>query len=284
MTEEVESPDRPAGIEYHGIAGASADCEAAMLRLLTSGGNLARALILTSGRDHAFLLFNDVGDPIAIKSGFASGYGGAGPTALSRVVEFLNGHGVEIDEVEIPEDLLERLDDSALTLADVDAIERGKRVRPGRWSNDYIREHERDTGHDRTLWQTLPSVMPYAILDPRLVELALDFETDADGRLNRGYRRLEDIVRERTGLKHHGAKLFSAAFQGETPLLAWDVPDPAEAAGRALLFAGIYMAYRNPRAHREMTRGQQLAEFLLLNQLFRLEADAIANPAAAPSP
>jgi hypothetical protein len=203
MTKDIESPDRPAGIQFHGIAGASADCEAAVLRLITSDGNLARALILTSGRDHAFLLFNEVGDPIAVKSGFASGYGGAGPTALSRVLEFLNGHGVEIDEVEITEDLLERLDDSALTLADVDAIEQGERVRPGRWGNDYIRAHERDTGHDRTLWQTLPPVMPYALLDPRLVELALDFETDADGRLNRGYRRLEDIVRERTGLKHH---------------------------------------------------------------------------------
>jgi len=283
MTDETESPDRLAGIEYHGVAGASADCEAAVLRLLTLGANLARALILTSGRDHAFLLFNDVGDPIAIKSGFASGYGGAGPTAFSRVVEFLNGHGVEIDEVEVTEDLLERLDDSALTLTDVDGIEQGKRVRPGRWGNDYIRAHERDTGHDRTLWQTLPTVMPYALLDPRLVELALDFEIDADARLNLGYRRLEDIVRERTGLKLHGAKLFSATFQGETPPLAWDVPDPAEATGRALLFAGVYMAYRNPRAHREMTRGQHLAEFLLLNQLFKLEADAIANPAATPA-
>jgi len=283
MTEEAESPDRPAGIEYHGIAGASDDCEGAVLRLLTSGGNLARALILTSGRDHAFLLFNTVGDSIAIKSGFASGYGGAGPTALSRVVEFLNGHGVEIDEVEITEGVLERLDDSALTLADVDAIEQGKRVRPGRWGNDYIRAHERDTGHDKTLWRTLPSVMPYALLDPRLVELALDFDTDPDGRLNRGYRRLEDLVRERTGLKHHGAKLFSAAFEGDTPPLVWDVPDASEATGRALLFKGVYMAYRNPRAHRELTQGQHLAEFLLLNQLFKLEADAVANPLATPA-
>ncbi len=283
MAEDANSPDRPAGIEYHGIAGASDAGEAAVLRLLASGGNLDRALILTSGRNHAFLLFNGVGDAIAIKSGFASGFGGAGPTALSRVVAFLNGHGVAIDEVDITDDLLERLDDSALTLADVEAIEHGKRLRPGRWGNDYIREHERDTGHDRTLWQTFPSVMPYALLDPRLVELALDFEADADGRLNLGYRRLEDIVRERTGLKLHGAKLFSAAFQGEMPPLVWDVPDPADATGRALLFAGVYMAYRNPRAHREMTRGQHLAEFLLLNQLFRLEADATANPAAAPA-
>lgn len=283
MTEEAESPDRPAGIEYHGIAGASDDCEGAVLRLLTSGGNLARALILTSGRDHAFLLFNTVGNSIAIKSGFASGYGGAGPTALSRVVEFLNGHGVEIDEVEITEGVLERLDNSALTLADVDAIEQGKRVRPGRWGNDYIRAHERDTGHDKTLWRTLPSVMPYALLDPRLVELALDFDTDPDGRLNRGYRRLEDLVRERTGLKHHGAKLFSAAFEGDTPPLVWDVPDASEATGRALLFKGVYMAYRNPRAHRELTQGQHLAEFLLLNQLFKLEADAVANPLATPA-
>jgi len=283
VTDQAETPDRPAGIEYHGVAGASADCEAAVLRLLTSGGNLAGALILTSGRDHAFLLFNDIGDPIAIKSGFASGYGGAGPTALSRVVEFLNGHGVEIDEVEVTEDLLERLDDSALTLADIDAIEHGKRVRPARWGNDYIRAHERDSGHDRTLWQTLPAIMPYALLDPRLVELSLDFETDPDGRLNRGYRRLEDIVRNRAGLKENGVRLFSAAFQGDAPPLTWSVEDSAESKGRAQLFAAVYMAYRNPRAHREMSRGQHLVEFLLLNQLFKLEAEAVANPAAAPA-
>ncbi len=275
MSQDQNDSDRPAGIQYHGIAGASDDCEAAALRLLTAGGELARALILTSGRNHAFLLFNAVGDPIAIKSGFASGYGGAGPTALSRVLEFLHAHSVEIDEAEVTESVLERLDNSALTLADLDAVEHGERVRPGRWGNDYIRDNERDSGHDRTLWATLPAVMPYALLDPRLVDLALGFEADADAILNRCYRRLEDIVRERTGLKQHGVKLFSAAFEGDAPPLGWEVPDPSEGTGRALLFKSVYLAYRNPRAHRELTRGQHMAEFLLLNQLFRLEAEAV---------
>lgn len=277
---EEPAGERPAGIEYHGIAGASADCEAAILRLIMFGPRLARALILTSGRDHALLLFNEVGDPIAIKSGFASGYGGTGPTALSRVLQFLERHGVEIDEVEVADDFIQRLDASALTVADVNAAEHGTHVRPSRWS-DYIRRRETDAAFDNTLWQSLPSVMPFAMIDPRLIDLALVFETDPDGCLNRGYRRLEDIVRKRTGLKEHGTKLFSAAFQVDVPPLVWDVEDPSEAKGRGLLFSGIYMAYRNPRAHREMTRGQHLAEFLLLNQLFKLEAEASANQATA---
>jgi hypothetical protein len=43
------------------------------------------------------------------------------------------------------------------------------------------------------------------------------------------------------------------------------------------------MAYRNPRAHQEKPRSELLAEFLLLNQLFRLEAEAAeaSKPATA---
>jgi len=101
----------------------------------------------------------------------------------------------------------------------------------------------------------------YALLDPRLIELRARLETDADGRLNRGYRRLEDMcASDRTEAARRQA-LFRR-FEGAAPPLVWDVPDASEGTGRALLFKGVYMAYRNPRAHREMARGQHLAEFL----------------------
>ena len=47
-------------------------------------------------------------------------------------------------------------------------------------------------------------VVPFAIVDGRLVDLALSFWEEPDHRLVTGYRRLEDIVRERTGLQEHG--------------------------------------------------------------------------------
>ena len=87
---------RLAAIEYHGVAGGTAECESAVIRQLMCAPVLARALILTAARDHAFLLFTEVGDPIAIRSGFASGYGGTGPRGLSRVLQFLDAHGIEI--------------------------------------------------------------------------------------------------------------------------------------------------------------------------------------------
>jgi hypothetical protein len=278
---ETETEDGLAGIEYHGVAGSSADCEMAVLRLLMIGPRLARALILTADRAHALILFNEFDDPIAIKSGFASGYGGSGPTALSRVVQFLWKHDVDIEEVMVDDALIERLDRSGLTTADLAAIEGATPLRPSRWGNDYIRERENDAAFDRTLWGTLPHVMPFAILDPRLVDLAMVFDADSDACLHKGYRQLEDALRKRTGLKEFGGKLFSKAFQGEGAVLTWVVQDPAEAQGRANLFAAVFMAYRNPRAHR-LSVGDHLSEFLLLNQLYKLEADAVvAAPAQA---
>jgi hypothetical protein len=87
--------------------------------------------------------------------------------------------------------------------------------------------------------------------------------------------RLEDIVRARTGLSESNTKLFSRAFGGKAPLLTWPVLDENEHSGRLNLFTGVYMAYRNPRAHQEKPQSERLAEFLLLNQLFRLEEEAV---------
>ncbi len=283
MAEDIDSPDRPAGIEYHGIAGASDDCEAAVLRLLTSGGNLARALILTSGRDHAFLLFNEVGDPIAIKSGFASGYGGSGPTALSRVVEFLNGHGVEIDEVEITEDVLERLDDSALTLA---MLTRSSTASVFGQAGGAMTTSASTNGKPATIGRygrrsprscpTPCSIRASSSLPWTLRRTLMGVSTAATD----GWR---TSCASGLGSSNTAPSSFPPPSRARRPRSfgTWQTPPRRRAA--ALLFAGVYMAYRNPRAHREMTRGHHLAEFLLLNHLFKLEADAIANPAAAPA-
>jgi hypothetical protein len=53
--------------------------------------------------------------------------------------------------------------------------------------------------------------------------------------------------------------------------------------GRMNLFIGAYMAYRNPRAHRESKDrlGAALAEFLLLNHLYMMEKQSIEDNAGA---
>lgn len=275
----MTTDSEPEGIEYHGVAGSSLDCQNAVMRLLQFGESVTRARILSHASTHAFLLTNAVGDVTAIKSGFSSGYGGAGPTAFSYVLQLLEAHGVEIDEYVVDEALIERIDQSALTAADMQGIDATKPIRPNRWHDFMLRQHI-DCQRQGTFWQDFPPVIPYAIIDSRIADLALGFWQSPDDRILTGYKRLEGIIRKRTELKEHGAKLFSKAFSGETAQLCWKDMDEGEKTGRANLFTGAFMAHRNPLAHRETKYhpDQQLAEFLLLNHLYRLEREAQPSP------
>jgi Protein of unknown function (Hypoth_ymh) len=272
---EDDSADELAGIEYAGIAGGSKDCQDAIEMLLQFGTHIQRARILTCDNDHCILLTDDVDDPIAIKSGFASGYGGEGPRTFSYVLQLLDSHGAGIEEYDVDASFIERLDNSALTLADLKKLDQSKPIRPTRWKS-YVDKDDYERGHDGTLWRDFPPVIPFAIIDNRIMDLAISFWKESDDRLLKAYRRLEDLVRERTGLQEHGSKLFSRAFSGNNSKLNWPDIDETEKAGRANLFTGAYMAHRNPRAHRELKSVQdaQLSEFLLLNHLFRLEREA----------
>ena len=271
----MTTDSEPEGIEYHGVAGASQDCQNAVMRLLQFGEAIARARILSCSSGHAFLLTSDLGDVKAIKSGFSSGYGGAGPTAFSYILQLLEVHGVEIEEYIVDEAVMERLDQSALTTADMGVIDAAKPLRPSRWHHYMLRQHI-DCQRQGTFWQDFPPVIPYAIIDSRIADLALGFWQNPDDRILTAYKRLEDIIRKRTGLKEHGTKLFSKAFSGETAQLCWKDIDDGEKTGRANLFTGAFMAHRNPLAHRETKNhpDQQLTEFLLLNHLYRLEKDS----------
>jgi hypothetical protein len=122
-------------------------------------------------------------------------------------------------------------------------------------------------------------VIPFAIIDSRLLDLARSFWDDPDDKLLKGYRRLEDIIRERTGLTEHGFRLLSKAFVGDTARLQWTGMNSGEKAGRGNLFSGAYGAHRNPRAHPELKseHAEQLREFLLLNHLYHLEKEAEAQ-------
>ena len=153
----------------------------------------------------------------------------------------------DVHEVEVSRAMLDRLDESALTRADIALIGQTRAVRPSRWT-DYVVAIYGVEGVDKSVWHS--------------------------------FRRLEDLVRTRTGLSEHGYKLFSQAFTVDKSKLKWALADGGEQAGRAQLFTGAFMAFRNPRAHRKArshTR-DSLAEFLLLNQLFILEREAIERP------
>lgn len=264
-----------AAIEYHGSAGATQECVDAVMRLIQFNNEITKARILTWSNRHCFLLSVNGGDLVAIKSGFASGYLGEGPSGLSYVLLLLEAHGVEIEEHKVRRDLMLRLDSSCLTRADLDRLELDRPLKPSRWY-EYIDDRERNLEKEGEIWREFPLIIPFAIIDRRIVDLAKSFWDNPDEKLLTGYRRLEDLVRKRTGLDEHGYKLFSKAFSGPESELIWKGLNSAEQAGRASLFTAAYQAFRNPRAHKEMQYDSRdvLAEFLHLNHLYRLEYGA----------
>ena len=268
---------RFAAIEYVGVAGASKDCQDAVLRYIQFGDIITRVWILTCATDHSLLLELAGVDQVAVKSGFASGYGGEGPRRFSYVMQVLELHGAEIQEVEVSQELFDRLDSSCLMPKDISFIQNAAPVRPSRW-HKYIEERHFLEANTKNLWrQQFPMVLPLALIDPRIANLALKFREAPDNSLLVGYRRLEDIVRERTRSEQYGMKLFSLAFNPKDGRLTWEDTDEGERAARMNLFTGTYGAHRNRRAHREVQAHatELYSEFILLNHLYRLESEAI---------
>jgi len=279
----VKPSKDPASIQYMGVGGSSADCKEAVVRLIQFGDRLQHARVLTNGGAHSLLLTTAIGDVIAIKSGFASGYGGEGPAAFSFVLALLEAHGVEVDEVDVTHQVFERLDTSSLTMQDLDIVKDRPCAAPRRIS-DYVTDHDWEGARTGEAWVEFPPVVPYAIIDVRIADLARHFWDDADRNLLTAWRRLEDTVRTRIGSREHSARLFSIAFLNDKSVLWWPDIDSGEQTGRANMFVGAYAAYRNPRAHRELGHDSsaQLCELLVINQLYCWERGAIPRQADIP--
>ncbi len=265
------------GIQYGGVPGITQPCLDAIMQLIQYNEKITRARILSAYGEHGFLLTIDHGDLVAIKAGFGSGYSGEGSRKFSYVLQLLEAHKVEIDEYEVGAAMLNRLNNGALTDANIDAIDAMRPVRPQRY-HDYIDERHYDWFQEGKLWKEFRPVVPFGIIDSRITDLAISFWDNPDDKLMVGYRRLEDTVRNRIGSNGHSSKLFSEAFLGRTPKLCWKDIEEGERNARASLFIGAFGAHRNPRAHKE-AKGDpnaQLSEFLLLNHLYTLESEATA--------
>ena len=248
------------------------------MRMIHYRDDITHARILSHNCQHCFLLTVNVGDIVAVKAGFSSGYSGEGPRGFSYILQLLDAHGTEIDEFEVTANVIERVNTSALRQRDLDTIDRARPVRPQRWY-DYILDERFEHGQYAKLWQEFDPVIPLAIVDERITDLAMRFFQAPDDCLVKGYRRLEDFVRKRIASQQHGLRLFQQAFLGAPPILSWPGASTAEQAAYCSLFTGAYGAFRNPRAHRELPSDShdQTREFLLLNHLFCLERSAIES-------
>ncbi|MBU2115944.1 MAG: TIGR02391 family protein [Gammaproteobacteria bacterium] len=275
-----------AGIEYYGTSGITARCLRALTMAIQAGDAIEKVYLLSDFDNksgcgtHCFLLFAEYGDLIAIKSGFASGYGGEGPRGLSSALQILIRHDIDIEEYAVDKNLIERVDSSCLTQADLDTLEAQRPVHPTRYYDFILLRDDHRLYDDNLIKSLFAQEVPYHIVDNRIMEQAINLKNDPDANLMTCYRRLEDTIRKRTGLDgESGAKLFSQAFQAKDAPLYWPVLPQAEANGRAALFSAVYMAYRNSRAHKEneTTPADAIREFLLINQLFILEREAVVR-------
>lgn len=271
----VDPAESYVGLQYLGLAGTSSECLNGVMRLLQYGDSIKHVRILSCENAHCLLLTVNAGDLIVIGSGFSSGYGGEGPRTFSQALRLLDKHGAEIDEIVIEQEILDRIDSTSLTKADVEEVTNARPVRPSRWYR-YIWDEDRQ----QSVWDIFPPVIPFAIVDVHIIDLAINFWIKPGDHLLTAYKRLEDIVRKRIKSQEYGQKLFSQAFAGDNSKLTWRDLNGSEQQGRANLFIGAYMAYRNPRAHRELSESsaQQLTEFLMLSHLYSLERSAELRP------
>jgi hypothetical protein len=260
-------------IQFVGTAGITQSCIKAVLRYLQFGDQLLKVLIITSEQRHALILYTEYDEIIAVKSGFSSGYIGEGPRGLACILLLLHEKGIEIEEYNVKRTILEKINSSHLSESDLNKIESSDPVGALRW-HEYIYDYMEHYSDKENLLNRFPAVIPFSIIDSRLFDLSMSFWDAPDDKIFTGYKRLEEAIRNRCKLDEHGSSLFKKAFLGDNSILSWPNLTSGEAVGRANLFIAMYGGFRNRRAHKEIEDDPKsvLAEFLTLNQLFRLEA------------
>ena len=267
-----------AGIQYLGESGITQVCKEAVIQLIHAGQKIQDVKIITFedtySKAHALLLTVEYDIQIVIKGGFASGYNGEGPKGYAFVLNLLRQYTDNINEYIIPKSIFERISSSSQTIKDLEYINSVERVHPARWCDSAYLYKKRE----HNIFSEFPLTIPMALLDTRLIEIALEFETNPDNAIMSGYRKIESIVRARTDLNNESStKLFAKAFQGDDSILCWENLDSGESRGRAFIFTSVFMAYRNNRAHQEPCHNlsNDVREFMLINQLFVLESEAV---------
>ena len=228
---------KPAAIEYHGSERTTASCLEAIARLYQVDVPFEKVLLVTARQRHGFLIYLEFERVVGIKAGFTSGYPGEGPRGLATALRFFDHLDVHVSEHEISDSILNRLNASALTAADIAKIQASAVVPANRW-RDYEHQFHLDRQHREVEFrEQFPYEIPLRVVDLRILDLALQLAVNPDAVLLSAYRRLEGVVRDRCGLDgEHGAALFAKAFQRKDALLHWPEIGPAENEGRALLF------------------------------------------------
>jgi hypothetical protein len=279
-------------VNYRGSRGVTRHCIDALSNFLQETRETGIALLLSGPKDphgcrsHALLLTLDGLVRLVIPDGFASGYGGTGPAGLSTAIALLHSRNWDINEVEVAEVLFERVCRGEASRGQLDQIIKAPK-KPISHVFDYLRPELLESETMSDVWRDAPVNIPLPLIDPRIFDIAISFWGDPDSSLHKAYRRLEDLVRERTGfngVNDHGAKLFSRALGNDKSPFVWRVNEE-DSVCYAPLFTASFSGFRNPRAHRDPGQESDIElamEFLQLNMLFTLEAQLVKRGDARP--
>ncbi|WP_252053539.1 TIGR02391 family protein [Acinetobacter silvestris] len=192
-------------------------------------------------------------------------------------MQLLLKHHIEIEEVNISSKLMKKLNKALLSSTDVENISNSRYVRPIQ-IYEYIYAIYENLDYQKNNNHYYSNELPYHLIDSRIFDLALKFKEDPNSAIMSAFTRLEDIVRKRSGLNHlHSTELFKIALSEKDSPLTWNSISIGETQAKGRLFVNIYQAFRNARAHKEadLPYSKLTREFLLVNELFLLESEAI---------
>lgn len=154
-------------METHGKEGITKSCLDAIVRLLSFGERIEKAVLLScidSSKQHwthGFLLFDCFEDTFWIRTGFTSGYSGEGPAGLSQALLLLLKHGVEIEEVMVSKAIISKLNGSGLNHSAIENILSRKPVSPTQYFRYIQHRHEGKAEYIKRLYPLKNTVEAY---------------------------------------------------------------------------------------------------------------------------
>jgi len=250
-------------IQYHGDYCTTKSCIEAIVRILQFNDVIDLAVLITFQNSHAFLLTVNEYQKIIIQPGFTSGYDGEGPIGLARVIRLLQHRSVELDEVSVSKKIFLKIQGCKLDDKDLMMIEETPYIRP-RTLGDYVYNIGEFT--DDEIQKVFPTTLSWAIIDSRILDLALCLDQGDSSAVLSGFNRLETILKDRCPsnvktLKDAAAFIFTGVNRS----------DSSSAAEKFV--TAVYTLFRNIRAHEEsnFSRSEDIRCFMLLNELYLIE-------------
>ncbi len=253
------------------------DCLDAIGIILQTQAYIEKALLLSCNQLHAYLIKSHRSTFI-IRSGFTSN-SGEGSKGLASSLQLLLKHNIEVEEINISEKLMKKVNHSSLSGADLETMFTARVVRPIN-IYEYIYAIYKTTEYQTKNDRYYPTELPFHLIDSRILDLALKFNEDPNRSIFNAFIRLENIVQTRINSDKHSSALFEYAFCSENPPLICKSEDKRASQATGRIFSNIYKAFRNEHAHNEVSKPLKtlIREFLLINELYILESEAIQHP------